>query len=48
MLLEEMLNDERTAGIEKGRAIGREEGREEGKVMGRVMGRKEIGSEYIL
>ena len=25
MLLEEMLNDERTAGIEKGRAIGRKE-----------------------
>ena len=40
MLLEEMLNDERTAGIEKGRAIGREEGR--------VLGRKEVELEYIL
>ena len=29
MLLEEMLNDERTAGIEKGRAIGRKESRTE-------------------
>ena len=44
MLFEEMLNDERTAGIEKGRVIGREEGRIEGI----VMGRKAIGSEYIL
>ena len=40
MLLEEMLNDERTAGIEKGRT--------EGIAIGKTMGRKEIGSEYIL
>ena len=36
MLLEEMLNDERTAGIKKGIVIGK------------VMGRKEVESEYIL
>ena len=36
MLLEEMLNDERTAGIKKGIAIGK------------VMGRKEVELEYIL
>ncbi len=44
MLLEEMLNDERTAGIKKGRAEGIAIGRKEGRTEGIVMGRKELGS----
>ncbi len=40
MLLEEMLNDERTAGIKKGIVIGREEGI--------AIGRREIELEHIL